>query len=233
MIWGDHWTFKWFWSDHWNQWFLRRPSPWNIFWFLSCYHCFQWFLMVMGHWSNKAMVSMERCGLVRVIALVKTIWQTNRLPRNKLYIWKSLVKLNFSKEHTFDCAMSVSAFSFLWFDQVITLQPICGCGKDQNHSQPASCARKSFLCLETVSISNLEILAEMVAATEEDSSMHLHSSVGQSSLLNPERSNQTLIWGEMQCQIAFLLAPTGELWGDSGPHSCYSRTPRAGCCWLR
>ena len=31
--------------------------------FLCCYHRFQWFLMVPDHWSNDAMVSMDRCGL--------------------------------------------------------------------------------------------------------------------------------------------------------------------------
>ena len=57
------------------QWFLRRPSPLNVFWqsdhchqwffngFWYCYHRFQWFSMVLDHWSNDAMVSMDRCGL--------------------------------------------------------------------------------------------------------------------------------------------------------------------------
>ena len=31
--------------------------------FLFFYHRFQWFLMVPDHWSNDAMVSMDRCGL--------------------------------------------------------------------------------------------------------------------------------------------------------------------------
>ena len=32
-----------------------------VFW--CCYHRFQWFSMVPDHWSNDAMVSMDRCGL--------------------------------------------------------------------------------------------------------------------------------------------------------------------------
>ena len=59
--------------------FLRRPSPLNVFWrsdhchqwffngFWSCYHRFQWFSMVPDHWSNDAMVSMDRCGLTQSI----------------------------------------------------------------------------------------------------------------------------------------------------------------------
>ena len=59
------------------QWFLRRPSPLNVFWwydhchqwfsngFCFCYHRFQWFSMVPDHWSNDAMVSMDRHGLQR------------------------------------------------------------------------------------------------------------------------------------------------------------------------
>ena len=59
------------------QWFLRQPSPLNVFlqsdhchqWFFNgcwfCYHRFQWFSMVLYHWSNDAMVSMHRYGLVR------------------------------------------------------------------------------------------------------------------------------------------------------------------------
>ena len=31
-----------------------------------CYHRFQWFSMVLDHWSNDAMVSMDRCGLYRI-----------------------------------------------------------------------------------------------------------------------------------------------------------------------
>ena len=41
---------------------------------------------------------------------------------------------------TVDCSFFVSAFSSLWFDQIITLQLICGCEKDQNHSPPTGCA---------------------------------------------------------------------------------------------
>ena len=36
-----------------------------VFW--CCYHRFQWFSMVPDHWSNDAMVSMDRCGLQRII----------------------------------------------------------------------------------------------------------------------------------------------------------------------
>ena len=58
------------------QWFLRRPSPLNVFWlsdhchqwffngFWFCYHRFQWFSMVPDHWSNNAMVSLDRHGLL-------------------------------------------------------------------------------------------------------------------------------------------------------------------------
>ena len=61
------------------QWFLRRPSPLNVFWqsdhchqwffngFWYCYHRFQWFSMVLDHWSNDAMVSMDRYGLVSAV----------------------------------------------------------------------------------------------------------------------------------------------------------------------
>ena len=60
------------------QWFLRRPSPLNVFWqsdhchqwffngFWYCYHRFQWFSMVLDHWSNDAMVSMDRYGLFQI-----------------------------------------------------------------------------------------------------------------------------------------------------------------------
>ena len=43
-------------SDHCHQWFYDG--------FLCCYHRFQWFSMVPDHWSNDAMVSMDRCGLL-------------------------------------------------------------------------------------------------------------------------------------------------------------------------
>ena len=61
------------------QWFLRRPSPLNVFWlsdhcdqwffngFWFFYHRFQWFSMVPDHWSNDAMVSMDRHGLPMII----------------------------------------------------------------------------------------------------------------------------------------------------------------------
>ena len=55
------WFFDWlnvFWlSDHSHQWFFNG--------FPFFYHCFQWFSMVPYHWSNDAMVSMDRCGLVQ------------------------------------------------------------------------------------------------------------------------------------------------------------------------
>ena len=53
------------WSDHCNQWFF------NGFW--SCYHRFQWFSMVLDHWSNDAMVSMDRCGLPVTMKLLMTM----------------------------------------------------------------------------------------------------------------------------------------------------------------
>ena len=63
------------------QWFLRQPSPLNVFlqsdhchqWFFngcwSCYHRFQWFSMVLYHWSNDAMVTMHRYGLIDLVFL--------------------------------------------------------------------------------------------------------------------------------------------------------------------
>ena len=71
------------------QWFLRRPSPLNVFWrsdhchqwffdgFSFFYHRFQWFSMVRDHWSNDAMVSMDRYGLVG---------------RNEHFQWKDALK---------------------------------------------------------------------------------------------------------------------------------------------
>ena len=41
--------------------------------FLCCYHVFQWFWMVPDHWSNDAMVSMDCCGLLRLIISSKTV----------------------------------------------------------------------------------------------------------------------------------------------------------------
>ena len=35
--------------------------------FLFFYHRFQWFSMVLDHWSNDAMVSMDRCGLALIV----------------------------------------------------------------------------------------------------------------------------------------------------------------------
>ena len=96
LIWEDHWQVQWFLGNHCEfgfevtianfQWFLRRPSPLNIFrqsyhccqWFFNgfwfCYHCFQWFSMIHYHWSNDAMVSMDRCGLFRSKRAVLTIF---------------------------------------------------------------------------------------------------------------------------------------------------------------
>ena len=90
LIWEDHWQVQWFLGNHCEfgfevtianfQWFLRRPSPLNIFrqsdhcyqWFFNgfwfCYHRFQWFSMVQYHWSNDAMVSMDRCGLIHALS---------------------------------------------------------------------------------------------------------------------------------------------------------------------
>ena len=59
-----------------------------------------------------------------------------------------------------------------------------------NHKNWKYLIHKQFPLM--VGVSNLEILAEMVVAADEASSMHLHSSVGHSPL-PPERSNQTLI----------------------------------------
>ena len=52
----DHWMFFWG-PNHCHQWFFNG--------FLICYHCFQWFSMVTDHWSNDAMVSKDRCGLIQ------------------------------------------------------------------------------------------------------------------------------------------------------------------------
>ena len=53
-------------SDHCFQWFsdgfgVTQPSPVNDF--HPPYHWFQWFSVVMDHWSNDAMVSMNRSPL--------------------------------------------------------------------------------------------------------------------------------------------------------------------------
>ena len=39
-----------------------------VFW--CCYHRCQWFSMVLDHWSNDAMVSMDRCGLVYIDSIL-------------------------------------------------------------------------------------------------------------------------------------------------------------------
>ena len=84
MIWRDHWWFledhwkcRWFWRDYWKfSMVFGALSPLNVFWrsdhchqwffngFWSCYHRSQWFSMVLDHWSNDAMVSMDGCGLM-------------------------------------------------------------------------------------------------------------------------------------------------------------------------
>ena len=40
--------------------------------FLFFYHRFQWFSMVLDHWSNDAMVSMDRCGLTQAPTYART-----------------------------------------------------------------------------------------------------------------------------------------------------------------
>ena len=59
--------FNGFWGDHHHWMFLGGLTIaingfTMVFW--CCYHRFWWFLMVSDHWSNDAMVSMDRCGLV-------------------------------------------------------------------------------------------------------------------------------------------------------------------------
>ena len=59
--------FNGFWGDHHHWMFLGGLTIaingfTMVFW--CCYHRFQWFLMVLDHWSNDGMVSMDRCGLV-------------------------------------------------------------------------------------------------------------------------------------------------------------------------
>ena len=75
------------------QWFLKQPSPLNVFWqsdhchqwffngFWSCYHRFQWFSMVLDHWSNDAMVSMDRYGLVLSSSNLLEVGQCLILPK--------------------------------------------------------------------------------------------------------------------------------------------------------
>ena len=60
--------FNGFWGDHHHWMFLGGLTIaingfTMVFW--CCYHRFQWFSMVPDHWSNDAMVSMDRCGLRR------------------------------------------------------------------------------------------------------------------------------------------------------------------------
>ena len=56
MVFEETITIECFWlSDHCHQWFFDG--------FLFFYHRFQWFSMVPDHWSNDAMVSMDRRGL--------------------------------------------------------------------------------------------------------------------------------------------------------------------------
>ena len=58
--------FNGFWGDHHHWMFLGSLTIaingfTMVFW--CCYHRFQWFSIVPDHWSNDAMVSMDRCGL--------------------------------------------------------------------------------------------------------------------------------------------------------------------------
>ena len=77
MFLGNHCKFQWFWRDHCKfsmvfeetitiECFLGgltiAINGFTMF-FWCCYHRFQWFFMVPDHWSNDAMVSMDRCGL--------------------------------------------------------------------------------------------------------------------------------------------------------------------------
>ena len=62
--------FNGFWGDHHHWMFLGGLTIaingfTMVFW--CCYHRFQWFSMVPDHWSNDAMVLMDRCGLIRII----------------------------------------------------------------------------------------------------------------------------------------------------------------------
>ena len=83
MFLGNHCKFQWFWRDHCKfsmvfeetitiECFLGGLTIaingfTMVFW--CCYHRFQWFLMVPDHWSNNAMVSMDRCGLTWWLSL--------------------------------------------------------------------------------------------------------------------------------------------------------------------
>ena len=65
--------FNGFWGDHHHWMFLGGLTIaingfTMVFW--CCYHRFWWFLMVSDHWSNDAMVSMDRCGLSIIIAII-------------------------------------------------------------------------------------------------------------------------------------------------------------------
>ena len=82
--------FNGFWGDHHHWMFLGGLTIaingfTMVFW--CCYHRFQWFSMVPDHWSNDAMVSMDRCGLewinIRIpikLVLPPSIWQVHSLP---------------------------------------------------------------------------------------------------------------------------------------------------------
>ena len=81
MFLGNHCKFQWFWRDHCKfsmvfeetitiECFLGGLTIaingfTMVFW--CCYHRFQWFSMVPDHWSNDAMVSMDRCGLTDIL----------------------------------------------------------------------------------------------------------------------------------------------------------------------
>ena len=53
-----------------------------VFW--CCYHRFQWFSMVPDHWSNDAMVSMDRCGLTGYFLT----WLKSEKNWMSLWIWE-------------------------------------------------------------------------------------------------------------------------------------------------
>ena len=115
----NHCKFQWFWRDHCKfsmvfeetitiECFLGGLTIaingfTMVFW--CCYHRFQWFLMVPDHWSNDAMVSMDRCGLPGTNTATRTspnccqYWAMTR--RN--------LRLNFEKY--------LEAISLLWQGQ--------------------------------------------------------------------------------------------------------------------
>ena len=79
--------FNGFWGDH-HHWMIFGGLTIAIngftmvFW--CCYHRFQWFLMVPDHWSNNAMVSMDRCGLTGYFLT----WLKSEKNWMSLWIWE-------------------------------------------------------------------------------------------------------------------------------------------------